>query len=359
MWKPAETIVLTSQQKTQLKAIATAPGSTQKMAARARIALLASEGRSNNSIAKELNVSRPTVIHWRKRYLSGMIQGLSDAPREGRPKELTDNLIQAVVEATQFKKPNHATHWTTRTMAKEFGLSHMSVKRIWNAFNLKPHRTATFKISTDPKFVEKVRDVVGLYLNPPDKALVLCVDEKTQIQALDHSQPLLPLRPGQIERRTHDYVRHGTTSLFAALNVTDGSVIAQSEKRHRHTEFLAFLRKLDHETDPDLDVHLVLDNYCTHKHKNVREWLATHSRFHVHFTPTGASWLNQVEIWFNILTQKRLRRGVFKSLKSLTVALREYVYAYNKDPKPFVWTKSANQILAKSPHCKSSSVTQH
>jgi transposase len=349
MWKPAEKIRLTRTQRGKLDAIVSAPSSVQKMVMRARIVLEASRGLSNNRIAQLLGTSRPTVIQWRNRFLEDGVEGLEDGTRPGRQKELSEKTIERIVEATQFKKPKHGTHWSTRSMAKEFGVSHMIVHRIWKDYNLKPHRTSTFKISQDPDFVAKTKDIVGLYLNPPDKSLVLCVDEKSQIQALDRTQPLLPLRPGQIERRTHDYVRHGTTSLFAALNVATGKVIAECHRRHRHQEFLGFLRRIDGETPPGLDIHLIIDNYCTHKHRKVRAWLKQHPRFHVHFTPTGSSWLNQVEIWFSILTRKRLKRGVFKSLKSLTAALREYVAAYNRQAKPFVWTKTSRQILKSAP----------
>lgn len=349
MWNPAEKIQLSSAQRRQLMKLVNAPKTPQKMVLRAKIILRASEGESNNRIAKDLVTSRPTVIHWRNRFLSDGISGLGDATRPGRNKSLPDSLIKKIVEATQFRKPKHGTHWSTRSMAKEFGVSHMIVQRIWKQFNLKPHLTGTFKISTDPQFVEKVRDVVGLYMNPPDKALVLCVDEKSQMQALDRSQPLLPLRQGKTEKRTHDYFRHGTTNLFAALDIKSGKIITQCFKRHRHQEFLRFLNKIKNEIDSDCDIHLVVDNYCTHKHKKVKAWLCSHPRFHVHFTPTGASWVNQVETWFSILTRKTLQRSVFKSLKSLTARVREYVIDYNENAKPFVWTKSASQILSSVP----------
>ena len=345
MWEPAAQLKITRGQRRELEALVNAPKSPQKMVLRGRIAVLAADGESNNQIARILGTSRPTVIHWRRQFEQDGIDGLIDATRPGRNKSLSDRKIQTIVEATQFKKPKHATHWSTRAMAEEFGVSHMVVQRIWRDYNLKPHRTGTFKMSQDPLFVQKVRDVVGLYLNPPDKALVLCVDEKTQIQALDRTQPLLPLRPGQIERQTHDYTRHGTTNLFAALDVASGKVITECYRRHRHQEMLRFLKRIDEEVDTQLDVHLVLDNYCTHKHAKVRAWLAKHPRFHIHFTPTSASWLNQVEIWFSVLTRKRIRRGTFTSTMSLTATLREYSRATNRNPQPFVWTKSAKQIL--------------
>jgi transposase len=359
MWKPAEKILISPDEKHQLEKIVNAPQSTQKMVMRCRIILLAAEGYSNHRIAKTLQISRPPVIAWRNRFLEEGIYGLYDAPRPGRNPSLDTSLVQQIVQATQFEKPKDATQWSTRSMAKRFGVSHRTVQRIWQEYNLKPHRSETFKISQDPEFVEKVQDVVGLYLNPPDQALVLCVDEKTQIQALDRTQPLLPLRPGQVERRTHDYVRHGTTSLFAALDVAKGTVIADCYQRHRHQEFLDFLKKIDQQTDPTLDLHLVLDNYGTHKHSQIQAWLKKHPRFHFHFTPTGASWLNQVELWFGILTRKRIRRGVFTSLKSLTTALRDYVKTHNKKAIPFIWTKNAKQILKRSPHGKVPLVTGH
>jgi len=349
MWKPAEKIPLTSTQQRALLKLVNAPMTPQKMVLRANIVLKASKGVPNNRIAKDLNTTRSTVILWRNRFLADGISGLSDATRPGRNKSLPNSLIKKIVETTQFKKPKHGTHWSTRAMAKEFGVSHMIVQRIWKQFNLKPHLMGTFKISKDPQFVEKVQDIVGLYLNPPDKALVLCVDEKRQMQALDRSQPLLPLRQGKTEKRTHDYFRHGTTNLFAALDIQSSKVITQCFKRHRHQEFLRFLRKINNEIDSECEVHLVVENYCTHKHKKVRDWLSRHPRFHVHFTPTGASWVNQVETWFSILTRKTIQRGVFKSLKSLTAHVREYVRDYNETAKPFAWTKSASQILSSVP----------
>ena len=349
MWEAASKLLIKAGERRRLKALIAAPRTSQKAVLRSRIILLASHGCSNNQIAKELETSRPTVIQWRQRFEQNGLDGLEDIPRPGRTPSLSESKVRQVVQATQFKKPKNATHWSTRSLAKELGISHTIVHRIWQECNLKPHRTETFKISQDPEFVEKVRDIVGLYLNPPDRALVLCLDEKTQIQALDRTQPLLPLRPGQVERATHDYVRHGTTSLFAAFDIASGKVIAECYQRHRHQEMLRFLQRIDHEVPDELDVHLVLDNYCTHKHRKVREWLSQRPRFHVHFTPTSASWLNQVELWFSILTRKRIRRGVFRSLKSLIAALREYAKANNKDPRPFTWTKTARQILKRTP----------
>jgi transposase len=359
MWKPADPIQLTSTEKRELQRIVSAPKSPQKMVMRCRIILRAAEGESSNRIAQELHISRPTVIAWRTRFLKERLAGLHDAPRSGRTPSLSSHLVNRIVHTTQFEKPKDATQWSTRSMAKRFGVSHMTVQRIWREYNLKPHRMETFKISQDPAFVEKVEDIVGLYLNPPDHALVLCVDEKTQIQALDRTQALLPMRPGQVERRTHDYVRHGTTSLFAALDVAKGIVIADCYSRHRHQEFLDFLKQIDRRIERHVDLHIVLDNYGTHKHSTVQAWVKTHPRFHFHFTPTGASWLNQVELWFSLLTQKRIRRGVFRSLKSLVVALNDYVKINNANAKPFVWTKNSKYILKHSPHCKDIKVTEH
>ena len=329
------------------------------MVRRARIILLASEGESNHRIAELLGVSRPTIVLWRNRFLEDRMAGLEDAPRSGCGKGVNERLVERIVRITQFEKPKDGTHWSTRSLAKRVGVSHMTVHRIWREHNLQPHRSETFKISQDPDFVPKIRDIVGLYLNPPDHALVLSVDEKTQIQALDRTQPLLPMRPGLAERGTHDYVRHGTTSLFAALDVVHGTVIAACHRRHRHQEFLTFLQTVDQQIPVDLDLHLILDNYGSHKHPRVREWLRNHPRFHFHFTPTGASWLNQVEIWFSILTQKRIRRGVFSSVKKLETTLQNYVSTYNQNPRPFVWTKSAKYILRVSPHGKDYLVTRH
>jgi transposase len=317
----------------------------QALAQRARIILSAAEGRTNTAIAQELSITKQTVGKWRRRYLAQGIDGLLDEPRPGAPRTITDEDVERVITLTLETTPPDATHWSTRSMAKRSGLTQSAVSRIWRAFALQPHRSEAFKLSTDPLFIEKIRDVVGLYLNPPDKALVLCVDEKAQIQALDRSQPLLPMRPGQIERRTHDYVRHGTTSLFAALDVKTGEVLAQCQKRHRSVEFRKFLNTIDQAVPDDLEIHLILDNYQTHKTQLIQRWLAKRPRFHLHFTPTGSSWLNLVERWFAALTEKQLRRGVFRSTRELESAIERYIDHTNQDPKPFIWTKTADEIL--------------
>jgi transposase len=315
------------------------------LALRARIVLACAEGRDNTEVAAEVGVTHQTVGKWRRRFIDRRLDGLLDEPRPGGPRRIGDAQIEQVIVKTLESKPRDATHWSTRSMAKATGLSQSTISRIWRAFALQPHRSETFKLSSDPLFVEKVRDVVGLYLNPPEKALVLAVDEKSQIQALDRSQPLLPMRPGQPERRTHDYVRHGTTSLFAALDVASGRVIGQLYRRHRSIEFQKFLETIDANVPRSLDVHLILDNYGTHKTPRIHRWLARHPRFHLHFTPTGASWLNLVERWFATLSEKQIRRGAHRSTRELEAAIRHYLAVHNEDPKPFVWTKTADQIL--------------
>ena len=299
-------------------------------------------------VAKSLGVSRMTVVKWRTRFLESRMEGLADAPRSGRGRSVTDQKVEEVVTKTLESKPANATHWSTRSMAKETGLTQNAIWRIWRTFGLQPHRQQTFKLSTDPYYVEKVRDVVGLYQSPPERALVLCVDEKSQIQALERSQPMFKMRPGIPERQSHDYFRHGTTSLFAALDVATGRVIGECYRQHRHNEFLRFLKKIDKETPGDYDLHLVLDNYATHKTPEVRKWLLKHPRFHIHFIPTGSSWLNQVERWFAKITTERIRRDSFQSLPHLEKAIMEYLDAYNQDPKPFVWTATADSILQKT-----------
>ena len=297
-------------------------------------------------MAAELRVCVDTVGKWRSRFLEQRLDGLLDQPRSGRPRMIDDADVERVIALTLEATPKDATHWGTRSMARRSGLSHNTVSRIWRAFALQPHRTETFKLSADPLFIEKVRDIVGLYLNPPDRALVLCVDEKSQIQALDRTRPLLPLRPGQAERRTHDYVRHGTTSLFAALDARTGQVIGQCHRRHRALEFRKCLDAIESEVPAELDVHLIADNYATHKTALIRNWFARRPRFHIHFTPTSASWLNLVERWFGLLTEKQLRQGVHQSSAELEAAICRYLDVTNEDPKPFVWTKTADQILA-------------
>lgn len=321
--------------------------SANALATRARIVLKSAAGQSNTEIAAQLGLSKPTVGKWRMRYISGGLDGLLDEPRPGAPRTVTDEQVDEVMTLTLETTPEDATHWSTRELARRTGLSQSTISRIWRAFSLKPHRSETFKISKDPLFIEKVRDVVGLYLNPPDRALVLAVDEKSQIQALDRSQPILPMRPGQVERRTHDYIRYGTTTLFAALDVKTGRVIGQVHRRHRAKEFLAFLKCIDTNVPPMLDVHLILDNYGTHKTPMIKRWLLRHPRFHLHFTPTGASWMNLVESWFSVFTRKRLKRSAHRSTRSLEQTIREYLDSNNRNPKPFVWTKTADEILAK------------
>ena len=317
----------------------------QAMALRARIVLAASTGATNTAIAERLGVVIPTVGKWRRRFLRQRIAGLLDEPRVGAPRRISDAEVETAIRTTLESRPKDATHWSTRSLARKRGLSQSTVSRMWRAFGLQPHRVETFKLSTDPQFIEKVRDMVGLYLDPPDRALVLCVDEKSQIQALDRTQPLLPMKPGQVERRTHDYVRHGTVSLFAALDAKTGEIIGRCEARHRSQEFRRFLDQIDRRVPADLDVHLILDNYGTHKTATIRRWLAKRPRFHVHFTPTSASWINMVERWFGELTRKQLKRGAHRSTDALEDAIMAYIAHTNKDPKPFVWTKTADEIL--------------
>ena len=320
----------------------------QKLVWRSRIVLLTAAGVGTMSIVRALGKSKPTVWRWQQRFVAQGIAGLErDATRPGRKPPLAPAVIALVVGKTLHERPPAATQWSTRTMARAVGLSQTSVRRIWNAHGLKPHLTRGFKLSNDKRFVDKLRDVVGLYLSPPDKAMVLSVDEKSQVQALDRTQPGLPIKKGRAGTMTHDYKRHGTTSLFAALDVATGAVIGQCMRRHRHQEFLRFLRTIDQQTPKTLDLHLILDNYATHKHDKVKLWLDKHPRFHLHFTPTSASWLNLVERFFGLITQERIRRGVFTSLDALETAIREYLDNHNAAPKPFVWTKSADQILAK------------
>jgi transposase len=343
--RPVAVVTVTAEQRLELEAWSGRPKTAQALAMRSRIILLAAQGGSNKSIAVKLSTTPHTVGKWRKRFACLGNDGLLDEPRPGTSRKLSDKQVELVLARTLESQPEAATHWSTRDMAKACGLSQSSVSRIWRAFSLAPHRSETFKLSRDPLFIEKVRDIVGLYLDPPDRALVLCVDEKSQIQALDRTAPLLPMRPGQIERRTHDYARHGTTSLFAALDTKSGELIGQTQRRHRSVEFRNFLDTIEQNVPPELDVHLILDNYGTHKTQLIRDWLAKRPRFHLHFTPTSASWLNLVERWFAQLTDKQLRRGVHRSTKELETAIRSYIQHHNKNPKPFVWHKTADQIL--------------
>ncbi len=308
--------------------------------------LRCADGLTSKAVAAQLGVHEHTVGKWRRRFLTERIEGLLDEPRPGRPRTIEDDQVAAVIERTLYSTPADATHWSIRSMAKEMGLSHTTIRRIWTAFGLQPHRSESFKLSSDPLFVEKVRDIVGLYLSPPDRALVLCVDEKSQIQALDREQPVLPMMPGMAERRTHNYVRHGTTSLFAALDVASGFVIGKCYKRHRAKEFLDFLKQIEARVPDDLDVHIVMDNYATHKTPKIKAWLARRPHYHVHFTPTSASWINQVERWFAELTRKQLQRGVHTSTRQLEADIQAFIEKHNENPKPFKWTKSADEILA-------------
>lgn len=322
------------------------PKTSQALAQRARIILACAAGMSNTKVAERLRVTTQTVGKWRTRFLNKGLDGLLDEPRPGTPRRLSDAEVERVLTMTLESTPQNATHWSSRSLAAACGLSRSSVQRVWRAFALAPHRSESFKLSRDPLFIDKVRDIVGLYLNPPDKALVLCVDEKSQIQALDRSQPILPMRPGQAERRAHDYKRHGTTSLFAALDTKTGKIIGQLHRRHRSLEFRKFLDKIDAEVPPEFDVHLILDNYGTHKTATIQRWLLKRPRFQLHFTPTSASWLNLVERWFGLLTEQQLRRGVFRNTRSLETTIRTYIDNHNEAPKPFAWTKSADEILA-------------
>jgi len=343
-----------------LEAWVNARTSPQRIVLRSRICLLGADGVSNNAIAKRLGTSRPTVILWRNRFAKSGPAGISeDAPHGPSSRRTEAETVKLIVEQTLQTRPPDATHWSTRTLAKEIGVSHMTVARVWDAHGLQPHRIRTFKMSKDKRFVEKLTDVVGLYLNPPEKALVLCVDEKSQIQALDRTQPGLPMKKGRCGTMTHDYKRNGTTSLFAALNVLEGTVIGTCYPRHRHQEFLKFMREINRETPRFLDLHLILDNYGTHTHPHVDQWLESHPRFHLHFTPTSSSWLNLIERWFAELTRKRIKRGAFRSVPELVSAIKEFIRVNNRQPKPFVWTKKVNQILEKIAHCKAVIETLH
>ena len=353
MPKSAGALPISSEQRRTLEAWVRAQNTPQSVVLRARIALLAADGLPNSRIAHEVDVSRPTVILWRQRFLEGGPGALAEiAPGRGRRATYGAERVNQIVQATTQTKPPGATHWSTRTMAKAQGLSKATVQRIWSAHGLQPHRTKRFKLSKDRRFTEKLTDVVGLYLNPPDKALVLCVDEKSQIQALQRTQPGLPMKKGRCGTMTHDYKRHGTTTLFAALNMLDGRVIGECMPRHRHQEFLRFLRRLDRNFPKDLDLHLIVDNYGTHKQPKVKQWLAKHPRFVLHFIPTSSSWLNLVERWFRELTEKRIRRGSFLSIPELIAAIEQYMAASNTAPKPFVWHASAQAILDKVAKCK-------
>jgi len=321
------------------------PKTAQALAQRARIVLSAAEGRSNSAVATEFGLTARTVGKWRRRFTEQGPDGLLDEPRPGAPRKIGDEVVEAVIVKTLESKPTDATHWSTRSMAEAMSMSQASISRIWRAFGLQPHRSEGFKLSTDPLFVEKVRDVVGLYLDPPERAVVLCVDEKSQIQALARFAPILPMLVGTPERRSHDYVRHGTTSLFAALELTTGKVIGSLRRRHRASEFRKFLERIEAEVPDGLEIHLVLDNYATHKTPAIKRWLLRHPRFHLHFTPTGASWLNLVERWFAELTDKKIKRGAHTSVQGLERDIRGWIATWNEDPRPYVWVKTADQIL--------------
>jgi transposase len=339
-------IVLTEDERSELEGWARRRTSAAGLAMRSRIVLAAADGGSNTELADRLELSIATVRRWRNRFAELRLDGLVDEPRPGRPRVVGDERIEALIVATLETAPKDATHWSTRSMADHLGLSQSMVSRVWRAFGLAPHKQDSWKLSKDPLFVAKVRDVVGLYLNPPERALVLCVDEKTQIQALNRTAPVFPMLPGTPARATHDYVRHGTSSLYAALDLTTGKVIGALHSRHRATEFLAFLKKIDAEVPADLDVHLVLDNASTHKTPAVKRWLTNHPRFVLHFTPTSSSWLNLVERWFAELTTKKLRRGTHTSVRQLNADIRAWIDTWNDNPRPYVWTKTADQILA-------------
>jgi len=343
--RPIAPLSVTAEERERLQEWARRPKTAQALALRSRIVLECAVGQPNTVVAGKLGITHQTVGKWRQRFLEQRLDGLLDEPRPGAPRQVSDAQIERVVRMTLERTPADATHWSTRAMARRSGLSQTMVSRIWRAFALQPHRVEGFKLSKDPLFVEKVRDIAGLYLNPPDRALVLCVDEKAQIQALDRSQPLLPMRPGQAERRSTDYVRHGTINLFAALDAKAGTVIGEFHRRHRTAEFKSFLETIDAAVPSELELHLILDNYGTHKTAPIKRWLLRHPRFHLHFTPTGGSWLNLVERWFALLTEKQLRRGVHRSTRELQDAIRSYLDHHNRNPKPFIWTKTADQIL--------------
>jgi transposase len=358
--RPKKPLEITDEDRDKLQTMARRPKSAQAMAMRARIVLFCGEGMSNSEVARKLHITGATVGKWRERFREEGLDGLLDEPRVGAPRKITDRQIEEVVTKTLESMPANSTHWSTRLMAAETGLSQNAIVRIWHAFGLQPHRVENFKFSKDPQFVEKVRDIVGLYLNPPDRAMVVCLDEKSQVQALNRTEPILPLAPGVPARQSHDYERHGVTSLFAAMDVASGVTISNCYRRHRHQEFLRFLNEVDGNLPSGLDVHLVMDNYGTHKVSQVRNWLARHPRYHVHFTPTSGSWLNLVERLFAEVTQRCVRRGSHTSVRSLEKAMLAYLEKRNKTPKPFVWTADADMILGKVARlCKRISRSEH
>ena len=344
----APAILLNPEQRRALERLARARSELARVVERARIVLLAAAGLENKQIARRMGIMPETAARWRGRFLEGGIAALhKDAPRPGKPRTITDRQVKRVVEMTLHQNPVNATHWSTRTMAQASGISEASVRRIWRAHGLKPHLVRTFKLSNDPEFVEKLEDIVGLYLNPPEHAIVLCADEKSQIQALDRTQPGLAMKKGRCGTMTHDYKRNGTATLFAALDALEGEVISMCDDRHRHQEWLKFLRVIDDIVPPEKQIHMIVDNYATHKHPKVERWLRRHPRFHMHFTPTGCSWLNMVERFFRDLTENRLRRGVFRSVEELITAIFDYIDHHNESPKPFIWTAKAADILEK------------
>lgn len=340
-------IALSEDERKELERTAKSKCSEVRNVLRSKIVLMAAEGKDNQSISNELCVNENTVFLWRNRFAKRRQEGLKESVGRGRKRQYDSKVVEGIIETTLYEKPHNATHWSTRIMGKQVGVSHTTVRRIWNTHKIKPHLVRSFKLSNDKRFVEKLRDVVGLYLNPPEHALVFCVDEKSQIQALDRSQPGLPLKKGRCGTMTHDYKRHGTATLFAALNVLEGKVIGTCTKKHRHQEYLKFLQRINREVPKDKNVHLIADNYSTHKHEKVKRWLTKNARFHVHFIPTSSSWLNLVERFFREITQKRIRRGVFRSVNDLINAIYDYLDKHNKEPKPFVWTKTADEILKK------------
>jgi transposase len=358
--RPKASLALSAEQQQQLESLAGSRSLPAGLVSRVRIILMSASGKTNQQIARQLGMANATVGKWRGRFLDQGIRGLHDELRPGRPRSVGDERVARLVRKTLETKPKNGTHWSVRQIARETHLAKSTVHRIWQAFGLEPHRQRHFKLSNDPFFVEKVRDIVGLYLNPPEKAVVLCVDEKSQIQALERTQPMLPMGLGYVEGVTHDYRRHGTTTLFAALDTATGTVLSQCRRRHRHQEYLDFLRHIENNVPAELDVHVIVDNYATHKHPRVRRWLALRPRFHVHFTPTYASWLNQVEIWFHRITQRAIRRGTFRSVKELVGKIDQFVQTSNAHAQPFVWTASADSIFAKIHRlCERISGTEH
>ena len=358
--RPIPPVKLTDHVRSQLEIMSNSRSQPYALVRRAKIILMAADGLNNKTIAERVSISGRMVGIWRQRFLDQGLMGLYDEPKSGAPRSISDEQVSALIQKTLESKPAKGTHWSCRSIARETGISKTTVQRIWKTFGIQPHRQKHFTLSTDPFFVEKVRDIVGLYLNPPDKAMVLCVDEKSQIQALDRTQPVLPMGLGYVEGITHQYRRHGTLTLFAALDLASGEVLAQCKRRHRHQEFLQFLNHIDANVPEELDVHLVVDNYATHKHEKIRKWLAARPRYHIHYTPTYSSWLNQVEIWFNIITQKAIRRGSFGSVKQLADKINQFVETYNSKSKPFSWTATANSILNKIKRlCEATSRTQH